>query len=188
MLTPEVRPRADGLHVQVENRLGEPVSVQIRSASGEAMGLGAGPGTSEVRASGADGGWPVPPGVASVRCALPAEDAGDAGWVELRILDEEGLYVPSELACPDVSVGYLDHAPGAEGEAGDPVEAARAALPLLREGDEVELAGYPGYGTEALVRVVRDGRVVAVAHLSRSAAGGWLADRLVRCADAALGT
>jgi hypothetical protein len=188
VLTPEVRPQSDGVHFEVDNQLGEPVTFLVRSELGDTSGLGADPGVAEIRGSGAEGGWQVPPGVASVRCLRQGEDPGEAaGWVELRVIDEDGLSVPSELGCPDTVVGYLDHAAGAEGEAGDPAEVAHGTLSGLREGDVVELAGYPAYGTEALVRVVRDGRTVATLHLMRTTAGGWLADRLVSCPDAGVG-
>jgi hypothetical protein len=86
-----------------------------------------------------------------------------------------------------MSVAYLDHAPGTQGEVGDPVEVVRGGLRGLLDGDVVEVAGYPEYGTEALVRVMRAGRIVAVVHLSRTTAGGWLLDRIVRCPDAGVG-
>jgi hypothetical protein len=188
VLTPEVRPQPDGVHFEVDNRLGEQVAFTVRSELGDASGLGADPGVAEIRGSGSEGGWQVPPGVASVRCLRQGEDPGEAaGWVELRVIDEDGLSVPSELGCPDTVVGYLDHAAGAEGEPGDPAEVAQGTLSGLREGDVVEPAGYPAYGTEALVRVVRDGRTVATLHLMRTTAGGWLADRLVSCPDAGVG-
>lgn len=103
----------------------------------------------------------------------------------VRIVDEGGLYVPS--GCEDTVVGYLDHAPRAAGEEEDPVQAAREALPGLREDDVVELAGYPEVGTEAFVRVMRAERIIATVHLARTADGAWLPDRIVRCSDAGLG-
>jgi len=188
VLTPEVRPQSDGVHFEVDNQLGEPVTFLVRSELGDASGLGADPGVAEIRGSGSEGGWQVPPGVASVRCLRQGEDAGgDDRWVALRVIDRDGVYVSAALRCTDTVVGYLDHAASAEGEAGDPAEVAQGTLSGLREGDVVELGGYPAYGTEALVRVVRDGRTVATLHLMRTTAGGWLADRLVSCPDAGVG-
>lgn len=188
VLTPEVRPQADGLHIRADDRLGERLSIVIRNGTDDAIGLGAEPGLSEVTGPGARGGWPVPPGAASFRCVRHGEDPGDPeGWVPVRIIDEDGLYVPSELGCEETVVGYLDHAASAGGEVGDPVQAVRETLPGLRENDVVDLAGYQEVGTEALVRVMRADRIIATVHLSRTADGAWLPDRIVRCSDAGLG-
>ncbi|GBC86775.1 hypothetical protein HRbin12_00774 [bacterium HR12] len=146
--TPEVRPRADGLHILVDDRLGERLSIVVRYGTDDAIGLGAGPGLSEVTGSGARGGWPVPPGAASLRCVRPGEDAGSPeGWVPIRVIDQDGVYVPADLGCDDTVVGSVDHAASAGAEVRGPVQAARETLPGLWGDDVVEPAGYPEVGT-----------------------------------------
>jgi hypothetical protein len=79
------------------------------------------------------------------------------------------------------------YAPGAVGDRGDPAEIARMRLTGLEDGDVVERAGYPLGGGTAIVRVVRDGTVIAKAELFEDGQGGWLLSGLEGCGDAPFG-
>jgi hypothetical protein len=51
----------------------------------------------------------------------------------------------------------------------------------LREGGVVEVAGYPKSRERRIVRVVRDGRVVATVAFT-AGSGGWVEDSSSNCA------
>jgi hypothetical protein len=163
--TPQVRPQADGIHIVITNTSGIDLALEIRDRAGE----NATPGRREVV-------WPGEPGTFELRCVDPADAAAAAlpegGYVEVEVLDPEGIYVPTELACDEVSGWYADFAPDAVGVA-DPVAGARDAHEWIRPDDVVELAGYPESETK-LVRVVRDGEIVAVLESFRSGPDEWL--------------
>jgi len=76
--------------------------------------------------------------------------------------------------------GIVDYAPGSKGEKASPVElAGRDFSKKIEEGDKV----VAEHGRNAsTVRVVRDGRVVAIIEYRR-AGGGWLQDNYRACAD-----
>lgn len=83
-----------------------------------------------------------------------------------------------------MAVGGEDglYAPGARGEKGDPVDITRRRFSEeIEEGDVVEVAGYPESRGERTVRVVREGRVVAVVEYFRES-GGWLGSGYSACA------
>ena len=129
------------------------------------------------------GAWPVGPGLVQVRCLPEDADPGDKkGYVSLRIVDREGLWVSPELDCEGaVGAGVSDYAGGAAGEKGDPVHIAKRQLAgKLRPGDIVERAGYPNSSTR-LVRVVRDGRTTMTVEYEPDGQGGWLSTTTTAC-------
>jgi len=78
--------------------------------------------------------------------------------------------------------GIGDFAPGAEGKEADPVEQTRRAFSgQIREGDRVGLSTTPQRGDQRTVRVVREGRTVALI-VYRRAGGGWLRNSYDACA------
>ncbi len=86
----------------------------------------------------------------------------------------------TRLECANPTVMQVDHFSDVGGNP-DPVKAARAQLgKKIRSGDVVEQADSPG--GKPLVRVVRDGELVAIVHLM-SADGGWLVDQVEMCPD-----
>ncbi len=156
-----VRPQADGVHVLVRNTSGMDLSFQW-DLGGDNAPIGAHELVLE-----------LPPGTEKVRCQDPAEDAGlPGGYADLRIVDPDGVYVPMELACGEVTSWYADFAPGATGDP-DPVQSAKDHVKGLEPTDVVEAAGYPGSEVRH-VRVVRDGEVVALFDYSPDGQGGWL--------------
>ncbi len=91
----------------------------------------------------------------------------------------------NELECPSGMAvsGLLDYAPGAEGEKASPVELARRDFSeQIEEGDDVGLAAATRYGGAVkTVRVVRNGRIVALIDYQRAGAG-WLRGSYEACA------
>jgi hypothetical protein len=177
VLSSQVAVQADGLHLQVENRT--PGRLAVRVGSGElATAVVVSPGLRDVVLSS------IPPGTASVSCQGPARTGPS---VSLRVLDPGRLYVPTVLSCPAgaVTASAIDHPAGARGAGGDPVDLARAHFGSLRPGDVVERAGYPEQ-TEPEVRVVREGRTVAVATFRPDGRGGWLLTGVERCSESDL--
>jgi hypothetical protein len=98
----------------------------------------------------------------------------------------EETTILSGLVCPnDEAVARtLDYAMGAKGKKGNPVEVARREFSKkIREGDTVEIADRSrGQNAMATVRVIREGRVVALIEYRR-AGGGWLQDYYEACAN-----
>ncbi|MGE5460341.1 MAG: hypothetical protein ACM3WR_06925 [Solirubrobacterales bacterium] len=165
-----VRPQPDGVHVLVTNTSDMDLSFQW-DLGGDNAPIGAHELVLE-----------LPPGTAQVRCQDPSKDAGlPGGYAALRIVDPDGVYVPMELACSEVTGWSADFAPGAIGDP-DPVQSAKEHVKGLEPGDVVESAGYPDSEIPH-VRVVRDGEVVAVLEYFSDGQGGWLESGGSTCID-----
>jgi hypothetical protein len=159
--TPQARPQADGVHIVITNTLGRNLALEIRDGGG----MNAMAPRDEVV-------WPGEPGIVQLRCLDPVDAAiPEGGYVEVEIVDPEGIYVPAELACGDLTAWYATFGPDAVGVP-DPVESVRDHE-WVEPGDAVELAGYPESETR-LVRVVREGEIVAVLEYTRSGPEEWL--------------
>ncbi|HXV56954.1 MAG TPA: hypothetical protein VD704_03725 [Gaiellaceae bacterium] len=171
--TPRVRPQPDGVHLEVVNESGGERLLELSAAGGEAAGAPAPEGTHVQVVD-------VAPGSVTVACKDPA--TGRGGGAPLEIVDEDRIWVPATVACPEVFTQVNDYIQGAEGETSDPIEAARSALAGygLRPDDVLERAGYPE--AEALkVRLVREGETLAVADLFDDGAGKWLVGMVTGC-------
>jgi hypothetical protein len=168
----DVEAQADGVHVHLTNDTGTRVFLR-------GLGVDAAEGTSDLVVAAA-------PGPSRVTCEISGkEDAADGVAAGLRVLDPNGYWHDASLKCAPNEMGaggVGDSAAGAEGEKGDPVDVARAGLTGLRTGDTVGPAEYPEQEYPS-VRVIRDGKVVAVAHLSAGANHGWLLDGYEACAS-----
>lgn len=175
VLTPKAQPQRDGVHLRVDNRTGREMELAVQ---GDTQSHGASeyapPGTTSLVTS-------IAPGKVRVWCADwndPPEVPGPSD--DLTIVDPEGLWVSRELDCgpPTGDVGIMsvihDHFFASPGERGDPVELARSHFGWADPGDIVEPAGYPEADGGALIRVVRGGRVVAIASYDADGEGGWL--------------
>ena len=104
-------------------------------------------------------------------------DARRGGTGEETTFDN-GLECPGGMAVSGIG-GF---APGAEGKEADPVEQTRRAFSgQIREGDGVGLSTTPQRGDQRTVRVVREGRTVALI-VYRRAGGGWLRNSYDACA------
>ena len=111
----EVAVKPDGLHLVVENRLGE-------AASLNGLGMDVNPGVSECTLS-------VPPGDYDLACwPFSRHESGtEPETIRLRVLDPESLYVPGPKLDCEAWSAHGDLASPSQGIADDPIEAARRA-------------------------------------------------------------
>jgi hypothetical protein len=167
-----VAAQPDGVHIAVTNIGDSPVAFSIAELGGD--GVEAGERKETI--------WQIPPGTMTVSCSVvTGGGTGVASSASLDILDPDGSFVPAELGCPDASSSQIsDYGEGAVGIGGDPVEVARQHLSGLEFDDRVQRAGYP-MSEFPLVRVIRDGDVVASATFISDGQGGWLVETLNAC-------
>lgn len=145
ILTPEVRPLADGVHLVVRNTSRHAITVRLE---GHEYVFAVPSGTSRLTS-------PQPPGTVPVKCYT-----ADAKLLEdsFKVVDTEGLWSRPDLECDDYS--------GFGGETGgparmtDPVELVRYQFPGLRETDVIKLAGYP-HAPVGVAVVLRNGARIA---------------------------
>ena len=176
VLTPVVKARPDGVHIVIDNRFDAQVGYAFEHPEG-GSGDSAPKGESELVED-------FPPRKVKVGCEKPPVDGIGTDYATLKVVDPEGFYRSVELECKGKMAvsGGPQYAAGAKGKKGDPVEMIRRGLSdRLREGDTVELAGYPKSRESRTVRVVRDGRVVATVVFFADS-GGWLEDSTSNCA------
>jgi hypothetical protein len=176
--TPVVEVQPDGVHVDVENRAGEPTSF---------FGLG----TLEVGKGRHREVISEPPGRTRVACYPHSRHEKDAKPVryELQLIDPQNHWVPLELECDTnlVEGTTLDYAtPLPPGESRDPVEVTRQTVKGIQPDDRVEIAGYPE-ADDAKVSVVRDDTVIGVFSFLESEDGGLAIEGGESCASAGLG-
>lgn len=156
------RTSPDGVHIQVTNETGEPVSLS-------GTGLDFPSGTTELVSSRKPGTW-------SIACwphSEHSEPAPDRTVVEIR--DPDSFWQTAELECPSkdmVAGGTLDYVSSPSGNSGDPLRVVPTLLQGIANTDEIVSVGYPQSNYPS-VAVVRDDQVVARASLSPSEGGGW---------------
>lgn len=187
LLTETVQTQSDGVHFRVDNRTDETVYLHFRLGSelGNLQNLEVGVSEAVVMSEG-PGSWEL--------ICTPAEIYPDEDdeWVPLGVVDPDALWVPDDPGCEHPSGVHPDYVEDFEGgtpsgEAGDPVDLARADVPgnalidLLPD-DVYEPAGYPA-ALPRLVRVTRDGRVLAVARYADDGAGRWIFRGVDFCED-----
>jgi hypothetical protein len=177
VLTPKVEAQPDGVHFVIDNRLKADTGYSVEFPDGGGMGENAPKGKSEHVE-------PFPPGKVRIGCYESREDL-DLDYGTLKISEGESGYKSTKLECPSgMAVGGEDgvYARGAKGEKGDPVELVRRRFSEeIESGDVVEVASYPKSREQRTVRVVREGRVVAVVEYFRES-GGWLDSGYSACA------
>lgn len=173
MLTRTVQAQPDGVHIEVEVPAGSNIGFVVKNCCG-------------FNAEDALFVVPIPPGTMPVGCLVGDQDAGDDSlYVEIRVVDDRGAYVPGTLDCDDASgVGSGDvQAPAGP----DPIAAARAVLTGLRPTDELVRVGYVELASGAVVAVKRDGRFIAALDLQPSD-GGWGEIGFESCPDSGIGS
>jgi hypothetical protein len=165
VLTPQVRPQPDGVHLVVTNRDSIDLGFSFETANGRGGG-----------GENADGGttrlvldlWP---GEATVRCS---DTGGGTTPPEqtLKVVDVKRLWTSPELDCDEVvwtSGGSYGKPP--EGDPRDPEVIAREFF-KPQPGEQVVQAGYPQAEERAFV-LLREGRTIASAgYVDASFAGG----------------
>ena len=157
MLAPRVKARPDGVHFVIDNRFGGEAGYSFEFPEGGGGGDGAPRGESEHVGN-------FPPGEVRLGCEEPPVDGIGIDHANLEVVDPEGFYKPVELECKGGMAvgGGPQYAQAVKGKKDDLVRMVRRGLSdRLREGDVVEVAGYPKSRERRIVRVVRDGRVVA---------------------------
>jgi hypothetical protein len=177
VLTDQVRLQADGVHVPVDNQLGEDAGF-----AWDGGGDNAPIGETELVIDEA-------PGVAHVGCRRNEDDGGDrTGFVTLDVVDADGVYREG-TACAPVPSGSdqtgsgssIDYLPGTKGSADDPLEAARIDLHWLQPDDELAVRGYPDASFQREVEVDRGGHAIAFAQYEDDGYGGWLLAGVTTC-------
>lgn len=179
VLTPKVEAQPDGVHLVLDNRLTGNADYSIDHPGG-GEGWNVPPGESERVAN-------TPPGSARIDCYRRSwrGEVGGNGPQSFEVVAGDSGYKSTKLDCPRAKSGRIK--PYSEEEMqkqkGDPVEIFRRGNSgSLREGDVVEVAGYPKNQDERTVRVVRDGKVVATAHYLEFSTG-WLEATEENCAE-----
>ena len=172
--TPTVAPQPDGIHFEIVNDTDTERSFSLSGAN-TGLGFGAPPGTTEQVVD-------LGPGALTVGCDDPATEP-EAGE-PIEIVDPEGIWVSTQLSCPEQFSSVTDYIQGAQGETSDPLEAARMALEGygLEPDDVFEPAGYPEAEVPK-VRLVRDGEPLAVVDLLDDGSGKWLVSTVTGCSS-----
>lgn len=158
-----VRPQRDGLHIRVHNLLPAPTTLEVEGEGWSSGAIPVAPGVEEVR-------QPVPPGEVTLGCDI----GGRLERRQVNLVDAGGYYEKPELACSGAEIATLRDLV-VEPAQGNVITAAREALhPHLVEGTVDDaigaLRGYPAQRlsdptADPVVQVIRDGDVVAFAHL-----------------------
>jgi hypothetical protein len=172
--TPRVKPQPDGLHIEIANGTGAERAFSL-SGDGSGLGFGVPPGpTAQV--------VDLAPGRLLVTCTDPAVEPV-VGGEPLELVDEDGVWVSTQLGCVEQFSQAVDYVQGAEGSTSDPLAAARKAVESMAvEPDDVfERAGYAD-AELVEVRIVRDGRPIAVVDLVDDGGGRWLVTTISGCA------
>lgn len=179
VLTPRVEARPDGVHLVIDNRSREEADYVARFPEGGST-RGVAPAGESKHVEG------LPPGEVRIGCYYEPSDLSEPDRATLEVVDVDGDYKPTELDCPSGggATGFLDPAVGSSGSTGNPVELTRRRLSeRLEENDAVEIAGYPKSERGKIVRVVREGRVVATVAYRQQPGGNWLEDSVSECAE-----
>jgi len=175
--TPVVEVQSDGVHLDVDNRAGEPTSLVGLSAD-----VDEGRHKEVVSQS---------PGMLRVACYPHSQHENDAKPVtyDLELVDPKGHWVSTVLECePDsmVQSTISDFSSSlGEGWSKDPVQLIHDGVKGLEADDAVELAGYPEAETPT-VRVVRDESVIATFGFIQADDGGLAIERSELCASEGL--
>lgn len=173
LLTSDVRPQSDGIHVELRQRSGAPATLSTDD------GGGLKPGDQIILTT--------PPGAMRMGCMTDADWNADPpahrGWVTLHVHDPDGSWVddrPAPTRCTSAIYDFDMNARGAP-ETRLPEFVARRFH--LGPGETVERAGYPAQ-RPIEYRVVDDGRIVGVAQFIPSNTSGWLMESYTDCRDA----
>jgi len=176
VITPHVETHPDGVRFVIDNRFEAEAGYSVEYPEGGGEGDSAPRGESEHVGD-------FPPGKVRIGCEKPPVDGTDVDYGALEVVDPKSVYKPVELECEGgmAVTGGAQYAPGVKGKRGDLVEITlRSFSDHIRDGDNVELAGYPESREYRTVRVVRHGRVIATVVYGLEGSG-WLQDHYEAC-------
>ncbi len=181
VVTPEARPQRDGIHLDITNTGTKALMFHVVIPDFGGFVERAEPGANTFTVS------DLRPDAYEVRCFAEDElNPQNEPAAALQITDQDGVWKDLTVACPAglrEESAFFDAAPGLRGEDGTAEEVARRHLgEAVHEGDVVEIGGYP-QAANPVVRVVRDGRVVAAVYVFPVIEGGWLVQNLTWCVD-----
>jgi hypothetical protein len=158
-----VRPERDGLHIRVHNSLPAATTITVEGDDWSSGGIPVVPGVQEVR-------QPVPPGQLTIGCDID----GTPQRRLVDLVDPSGYYQEPELDCDEAGHTTLTSLP-VDAPVANLIGAARKGLgPHLVEADRPDaigaVRGYPAQRlsdatADPMVQVVRDGDVIAFAHV-----------------------
>lgn len=160
----DVAASADGVHVSVDNRAGEAVSLN-------GMGRDFSAGVTEQVAQ-------IPPGDHEIACwPLSMHEGDEPPRQTIHVLDPDERWVPPELSCPKgqptTGSATLDYGIDTPGKQGDPVDLALEVLRGVEGTDEIVAVGYPEAEFRQ-VALIRDEEQIALLSYSPTDDGGWL--------------
>jgi hypothetical protein len=179
-----VQAQPDGVHVAVTNTADERISFTVSGGESSIYFVDQGEADPGERGEIVLG---LPPGDAKVSCVLGSMRGIDTSPVaDLLVEDPTGSYVPIGMDCPKTSQVSGDAASAVRFR-GDPVEVARQHLSGLEFDDAVERAGYPTSSEKPIVRVVRNGDIVAMATFKGDPPNGWFIETLLTCVNVLIG-
>jgi hypothetical protein len=151
VLTPEVRPQVDGVHIAVDNR-SSAVALDLHHTEWE---RGDGVGGDVGRRSG-ERGYSIEPGELLIACERPNSSYVDSPPATLTIVDPAGLWIPTEPTCAEPRRFRI------AGREPLTPDVARRVLDGLLPSDEIVQPGYPQTPWMLPLLVVRrDGVVIA---------------------------
>lgn len=175
LVNSEVRAQADGVHIQVDNRADEFVSLN-------GGGLDFSQGTTEQVAR-------VAPGEVKIACwpgSMHSEQ--EPKRLTVQVHDPNQHWVPAELECPrdELIVSSTgDFAADSKGTPGDPEEIARSEVEGIEDTDSVQSVGYPD-AENRQVAVERNEETIALLSFSPAPKGGWLLGGYSACDSAGI--
>lgn len=175
--TPVVEVQSDGVHVDVENRAGEPTSFF-------GLSLDVDEGRHEEVVN-------EPPGKIRVACYPYSQHESDAKPVryDLELVDPQDHWISTETQCEPGSLGQSTISdfeyPLGDGLSRDPVELVQDGVKGLEPDDVVEVAGYPKADVPT-VRVLRDRKVIGVFGFLKADDGGLTIETSDVCASEGL--
>lgn len=175
LVNDEVQASPDGVHIRVDNRAGEFVSLN-------GVGLDFPEGVAEQVAG-------TPPGEVKVAC-WPGSKHTDPEPERIAIVihDPDGYWTSSEVECPDdelISSAIFDYSTDGAGTSGEPENIAADDAKGIEPGDDIVTVGYPD-AENRHVAVVRDDRTVAVFDYFSGQKGGWFLAGYSACDSAGI--
>jgi hypothetical protein len=165
-----VQALADGVHIQLDNRAGEFVSL-----NGTALDFSEGVSEQVAQSK---------PGELKVACWPGSKHTEpEPERLSIQIHDPENYWRPGELECAEgemIAESTIDYFAGAKGPTGNPEDIARNTVNGIKADDQIATVGYPKAESRE-VAVDRDGKTVALLSYSPAPKGGWLLEGYSTC-------